>query len=297
MKRVIKWVLVAFLLVLVIVIAGLSLFGGRVIRKSVNTFGPAALGVPVTLREAQFSPLRGRLVLAGLHVANPKGFNTEALLDVEQIEVELDVRTLLSDPIVIRKILVRDPRITYEQGLRHSNLGALVEQLGGDAEQPSKPAANEKGGKKVVIDELTVTGGKVKLSVTAAMGMSAPIALATVSLKHIGREGGTEGVGPVDVVRILLVTILKSVTQAIGGIGGLTVDGLKAMGGGAVKIGEGTMDALKSAGGGKVGEGAKAVGRGATQVGGAAVEGVKQVGKALGGLMGRSDTNVPAAKD
>jgi hypothetical protein len=69
------------------------------------------------------------------------------------------------------------------------------------------------------------------------------------------------------------------------------------MGGGAVKIGEGTMDALKSAGGGKVGEGAKAVGRGATQVGGAAVEGVKQVGKALGGLMGRSDTNVPAAKD
>jgi len=303
MKKLILGVLIALLLIVVIGMMVLMLYGGSIIKKAVNTVGPDILGVPVTLQEAQFSLTKGRLQLTGLHVGNPKGFKTAALCDVGQIEVEVDLKSLLTDTIVIRRILVKEPQITYEQGLRGNNLGALLEQMGGDKEATPAPAAKDaEPGTKVVIDELTISGGKVKLSVTAAMGVSAPIALTTVSMKNIGREGGTEGLGMTDVVRLILGTVLKSVVQAVGGLGGVAVDGVKAMGAGAVKVGGGAVDAVKSLGSGKAAEGAKAMGQGAVQVGGAAVEGVrllgKGMGKAISGVMGSgATTNSPAEGD
>lgn len=299
MKKIIVGVLVALLLVVVIVVTVLALFGGAVIRKSVNTVGPSVLGVPVSLQDARFVPWKGQVSLAGLHVGNPKGFKTDSLIDVGRIDIVVDVQSLFSDMIVIRRVWIQEPQITFEQGFKNNNLGALVTQLGGGGTAPAKPASEAKPGKKVVIDELTVTGGKVKLSVTSAMGMSAPISLDTVSMKNVGREEGMQGVGPVDVARIVLGTVLKSVVGAAGGVGGLAADGVKAIGGGAMKVGEGTVDSLKSHGGGKVAEGAKVMGQGAAQVGGAAVEGVKQLGdgvsKAIGGLIGtRDETNAPA---
>lgn len=301
MKKFFLSVLIAILVVVVIVVVALMLVGGPIIKKSVNTFGPLALGVQVSLQDAQFRPLRGLVRLSGLHVGNPKGFKTEALLDVGEVEVLVDVKSLFSDTIVVYRVLVKEPQITFEQGLTKNNLGALLEQLGGEKApaESEKPTSDATSGKKVIIDELTITGGKVKLSVTAAMGLSAPIALATVSMKNIGREGGTQGVGLTDVVRIILGTVLKSVGQAVGGVGGLAVDGFKAIGGGAKKVGEGAMDALKSLGGGKAAKGATAMEQGAVQVGGAAVEGVKKLGsdmgKAIGDLVDGSDkTNAPA---
>jgi hypothetical protein len=298
MKKIIRRVIVALLIVAAGVVILFSLFGGWAVKKSVNMLGPVVLGVPVQLQNARFAPLRGRLQLSGLHIGNPKGFKTASLVEVDRIDVEVDVASLFSDTIVIRKVLVNEPHITFEQGLKNNNVGALLDQLGGGETAPAKPEVEAESGKKVVIDELTLTGGKVKLSVTAAMGLSAPIALATVTMKNIGREGGTEGLGLTAVVRIILGTVLKSVVEAAGGVVGLAADGFKAIGGGAIKVGEGTVDALKSLGGGKAAEGAKAMGQGAVQVSGAAVDGVKQlgseVGKAIGGLMGGGDTNTPA---
>jgi uncharacterized protein involved in outer membrane biogenesis len=63
-------------------------------------------GVPVTLEQATFRPWSGKIGLKNLHVGNPKGFNTPGVFDLGQVDVELDVRSLLRDTIVIRRIAV-----------------------------------------------------------------------------------------------------------------------------------------------------------------------------------------------
>ena len=66
---------------------------------------------------------------AGLHVGNPEGFKTAGLFDLGAVSVDVDNSTLLSDVIVIKEISIDGLALTYEQGLRGSNLGALIDQL------------------------------------------------------------------------------------------------------------------------------------------------------------------------
>lgn len=293
MKKILLRVLSVLLILVLAAVAAVAVSGGTLVRKAVNGGGPALLGVPVKLAGAKVSLFRGHIRLTGLHVGNPEGFKTDSLFEVGTIEVKLKPSSLLSDTIVIERILVEAPEITFERGLKQSNLGALVEGLGkkdggataGAPGAEPAPQAEAKPGKKVVIDELTVSDGKVKLSVTAAMGLAAPIALSTISMKNIGRDSGTKGMGVTDVARLVLGTILKSILQAAGGAGELAVDGVKAVGGVAV-------DGVSAAGGAAV--------QGASAVGGAAAGAVRSlgggVGKALGGILGGgARTNAPAA--
>lgn len=202
MKKIFRIVLTVALILILVVAVGVAMFGGAIVRSAVNGAGPKMLGVPVTLKGATFSLLRGHVRLTGLHIGNPKGFKTDSLFDVGTIEIKLKPSSLLSNTIVIEKVLVDAPEITFERGLKRSNFGALIAGLsdkGGSSPKPtgepapeSKPPPASEPGKKVVIDELTVSGGKVKLSLTGAMGLSVPVALATLSMKDIGRESGTE---------------------------------------------------------------------------------------------------------
>ncbi|MBU4459920.1 MAG: AsmA family protein [Verrucomicrobia bacterium] len=292
MKKLVRRVVTGGIGLVVAAAIGISVFGGAIVRSAVNGAGAAMLGVPVTLKGASVSLLSGRVRLSGLHIGNPQGFKTDSLCDVGTIEVKLKPSSLLSDTIVIEKILVDAPEITFERGIRKSNFGALLEGLsgkGGGTEKPAPeaaPADASKPGKKVVIDELTVSDGKVKLSLTAAMGFSAPVALATISMKDIGRDSGTKGMGVTDIVGLILGTVFKSVVAAVGNVGEFATDGMKAVGGAAV-------DGASVIGGAAAG--------GARDVGNAAAGAVRDlgggVGKALGGLFGgHGKTNAPAAR-
>lgn len=246
-----KWILRAagtFLAILALGLAFLLFRGGPFIRDRVNRHGQDFLGVPVSLEDAEFRPVRGIVRLIGLRIGNPEGFKTDSLMEVGKIEVFFDPSSLFTDTIVLRKILIEDPRITYERGLRQSNFDALMEGLPGskadaapaaeakpEAEAASPETEAAEPGKKVVLDELTVTGGHVRVSLTAMQGIAAPIALAPVTLRGIGRDGDAPVLGTGQGIRLILGTIFKSVFAVVGGIGEGAVEGVGAAGSATVK--------------------------------------------------------------
>jgi len=63
-------------------------------------------------------------------VGNPEGFKTESVFQLNQIRVILDPKSLLTNRIHIREILIDAPEITYEVGLSGSNIGD-PEECGG----------------------------------------------------------------------------------------------------------------------------------------------------------------------
>ena len=115
MKRAFKVALILFLVVLVAIGLIINYFGGKLIRQTVNVVGPTALGVPVSLDEAHFHLLRGHVKLKGLKVGNPEGFKTDGIFELGELSVDLNVRSLASGLIHIRKITVDAPKITYER--------------------------------------------------------------------------------------------------------------------------------------------------------------------------------------
>lgn len=313
MKRVFKVMLTLFLVVVIVIVVLLNSFGGKVVRQAVNVGGPVALGVPVSLEDADFRLLRGKVFLKGLKVGNPEGFKTDGIFKLDSLTVDLDVRSLLSGVVHIRKILVDAPHITYERGLTTSNLGALMDGLEAkpaEGESPveekkEEPApapepAAEQGGMKVIIDEISITDARLNVSLTVAQGLSAPIPLPTISLHDIGKE--SEGASLIDVIRMVLKAILGTVGEVLKGsvklvgdgvglvgdgvvaVGGVAVDGAVAVGKGAAVVGGAAVDGAAAVGGAAV-DGVVAVGKGAAVVGGAAVDGAAAVGgAAVGGV-------------
>lgn len=273
MKKIIKRVGLVLLVIILVVVLALLFAGGPIIKNAINTAGPKVMGVPVSVKEVAFAPLSGTLTLKGLHVGNPEGFKTPALFDMNLLHVELNTGSLLKDVIVVREVRIEAPEITYEQGLRANNIGALLDQMTPKtgAPAPDKPAAEPakeaKGGKKVVIEKLTVSGARVHASVTAMGGHAVILPLPPLSLSNIGGSaepgGEAKGVTFVDAIREVLGAILKSVTDVVAGAGKLAVEGAKVVGDAAA-------------------EGAKAVGGAATETGKAIGSGVGAVGDAVG---------------
>ena len=266
MKWFVRIVIVLLILIVALVVTA-NYYLGAIVIKVAETTGASALGVPIKLEQASFRLLQGHVTLRGFVLGNPKGFKTDQAISVGEVTVDLDPKSLLRDTIVIKRIYVDAPDITYELGLGKSNIGRILEQASGPAEPEKK---EEPSGKKVVIEDFLIENGHVRISATLAMGVAAPIPLPTIHLTDIGRE--KQGASPLEVIKQVLGAIVGSVTKVVTGTVGLVGDGAKAVGGVAVSAVEGTADV--------VGDGAKAVGDGAKAAGGAAVSGAKAVGGA-----------------
>lgn len=241
MKNLLKTILILSPLVFLAVVGTLYLNLNRMVKGGVENVGPLALKAPVTLERAALSLLNGHGTLEGLVVGNPEGFKTPHAFQLGRINVDVDVKSLRSSEVLVRRINIEAPEITVE-GLDAGNLKALQQNAArfggatGEAaeEKPSEPPT----GKKVVVELLTITGAKLNYSPSILQGKSIPIPLPDIEMKDLGKASG--GLTLAD----LLVQILGQIDNAvIGALKGSTELIGKATGeivGGAVAVtGEG----------------------------------------------------------
>ncbi len=269
LKRILSGIVLLFLVLFVVVV----FFASHVVRNTINTIGPVALGVPVSVDKVRAYPLRGKIHIQGLVIGNPEGFKTESLFRMGELHIDIAPRSMLTDTIIIREISVTAPEITYEMTLKGSNIGVLQKQLGGDAEEEPKPeepepAAEEAPGKKVIIERFVLSDGKVSLSLPGMMGTALPLPLPTIELKDIGKE--KEGASVTEVISNVFGAIFKAVADVVTASGKLIGDGVSAIGGAAVD--------------------------GVSAVGGAAVDGVSAVGKEAAAVFGGAMKSIGIGK-
>ena len=209
------FILVVVLLILAVVAAKFFLDGA--VKRAVETIGPRVTKVDVKLESVKLSLLSGSGGLQGLFVGNPAGFKTPSAITVGSASFALRPRSLLSDKIVIKSIVIEAPEITYEQGLHGNNLGQIRDNLAGppapNVPEPSKagkPAEAEaaKAGKKLEVDEVVVTGAKLHVSVSALGGKSVATSLPDLHLSALGT--GPEGITAAELTKQVLQLVLDS---------------------------------------------------------------------------------------
>lgn len=215
-KILIRGLFVVLILVIVAVVAvGLSLNGA--IKKGVETFGPQIAKVPVTLEGVNLSLFSGSGAVKGLVVGNPEGYKTPQAMSVGLASVSVSPGSVLSDKIVVKSIRIEAPQITFELGPGGNNLQRIQDNLGSSASAPAeapKPAeekapaaADNKPAKKLQVDEVVISGGKVTLGMAALGGKLIEAPLPEIRLEKLGQ--GPEGITGAELGKVVLSAINK----------------------------------------------------------------------------------------
>jgi len=268
MKKWIKRILGVLALLVIVALVAITIFASRIVKTAVETGGPKVLGVPVTLGSAHVSLLRGRIILKDFEVGNPEKFKTPFLFQMGKLDIDVDMSSLKSGQILVKKIHILKPKIIYEKSLKTSNVGALLKNLEGDKKEDAKEEKKEieddnTNKKSVIIEEFLMDDGQISLSTTLALGQAIPIPLPAIHMTDIGKEEEDKGGMTIrDAITLLFKEIFKTATGAVTGSVKLIGKGVKAGGGMVVDAGGAVVD-------------------GAGAVGGAAVSGTKKAGKAV----------------
>ncbi len=236
MKKLISVIVVAVVAVLILAVLVAFFFLNSLVKKGVETVGPRIVKVEMKLDGASVSLFSGEGGLKGLFVGNPEGYKTPSAIRVGQVSVAIKPGSLLSDKIVVRRVTVESPEITFEGSLSGNNLSKILANVQAfTASEGGSGKKGEPGGKKIQVDDFQITGGQISLSMTVLGERTVRVPLPDIHLQNLGQGG--DGITPGDLVERVFRAVLEGTTKAVSGaLGNL---GKEATG--AVKdLGQGT---------------------------------------------------------
>ncbi len=248
------------------------------IQGAVETRGSEITRAEVTLDRVAIDPVSGRGRFEGLKVGNPEGFETPSAVELGAFSIELDMATILSDPVVIKEIVIDKPGVTYELGAGGSNIDALRRNVDAYMAEHGLKQQQGGGGRKLIIENLYIRDGTVNVSAEMLQGETASAPLPDIHLKDIGKEAG--GATPAEVAELIMESVADGAGKAAAELGiEKALEGL-----------EKSLEDLGDRVGKKVGETTKglgeSIGKAAKEVGKKIGSGLEAAGKKLKDVLG-----------
>lgn len=191
------------------------------VKGAIEKIGTQVAGVPVKVASVDISLSQGRGTISGLTVGNPSGFTTPNAVSLGRITVAIDTESVTKNPIVIKDVEVAAPEVTYELGQGGSNIAVIQKNVqaftgggGGGKAAPAQATGGE--ARKLEIDLLTISGGKVTLA-TPVPGGKASAALGEIRLTGIGSKSG--GASGAEIAGQVLQAVSAASLKAVGNLG------------------------------------------------------------------------------
>jgi uncharacterized protein involved in outer membrane biogenesis len=215
---------ILIIVVLVFVISNI----GPLIKKAVNTYGPEITKTDVRLEDVSVSLFSGEAKLKELHLGNPKGFKSPEALRVGSILLEVDKGSLTKDTIIIERIEILRPEISYERDRSTDNFQTIIANVNksvGAGGAPKGTPEGEKAAKKLLIRDCLIKDGKINLSSPLLGDKKIATALPEIRLRNIG---GDKGVSPEKAAQEILAALYAKITSPA--VTNLLNEGLKSVG-------------------------------------------------------------------
>ena len=237
MGKVIKWGLL-FLAILIVVGGIVAWFVAAsgisaVVTGAVEKYGPRYTGTTVKLDGFSVNPLSGSGAVSGFGLGNPEGFKTERSFKIDNVTVTLDTGSIMSNTVIIKEILVEKAEVTYELGMKGSNINRILENV-----EAAVGAAQKEGDSqtRLIIDRFCMSGSTIRMSATAMGGKTVDVALPDIELKEIGRK--SNGIAAAEALRVIMGPHAGKIAVAVAGVtaaGG--ADAIKNVAGNAAAVG------------------------------------------------------------
>jgi uncharacterized protein involved in outer membrane biogenesis len=243
-----KWILIGsgavVVIIIVLVVVGVSNLG-PMIKNAVNTHGPKITKTDVRLGDVGVSIFSAEAKLKDFYLGNPKGFKSPQAMNVKAIYVDVDEKSLTGDAIIIDKIEVVAPEITYEKIRGTDNFKTILNNVKSSvgAGEPSKKGSGEEGeGRKIIIRNFIVRDGKVNLAMAMLGGKSLSASLPDIHLRDIGKKKG--GASPAEAFKEVFAELHEKITSP--SVNDTLNKGLKALGIGVKEVGEGAKKGVET---------------------------------------------------
>lgn len=203
---------VAALAVVALVAAGVWLYLSldHVVKRAIEKYVPEILQATVELDEVKLSPADGAGTLRGLRIGNPKGFRAPHAATVGTIALAIDPTTVVKDVVLVRRIAVERPSITYEPGAKGGNFDVLQRNVeryvgaGGDA----------KGGRRLIVESLIIRGARVTYAPQVGRGTATiSFDLPDIQLRDVGKSRG--GVTPGELAKIIVDALAARIAEVM----------------------------------------------------------------------------------
>ena len=215
LKKIIKIVLVAILVLILAVALVFKLYGNELIRSGIVSGSQKALQVGVQLESIDLKLVGGTVDLRNMVIDNPEGYKHPTFLKLGRAYVDLNVPSLMSDTIEMEKIQLDNIHLTIEQKGKTNNLKEILNNL--PKSEPAEPKPESKpqkegAGKNVRIKVLEINNIEVKAKL-----LPIPCRADTVTLqvKPIRMEniGSKNKVDSSELTARIIKAIAKGVTE------------------------------------------------------------------------------------
>ena len=236
----IRFILKAFLwlIILLLILLGVGYYYlGTLVKEAINRYVPEITGTTTVVEHVDLSLLKGHVEIKGLKIGNPKGYSTNNIFELGQIEVVFQPKSVLTDKIIVNSVLIDGTKVSAELKNLYSldnNVSALQKNIENylgttdkkDAPKKTEPTSEQpkkSAGKKVIIQDLKINNTEVALGFS---GHTMTIPLPNIHQTGIGEDKKEKSVGEI-IADILDLISVESVKAIATGAKDLAKQGLK----------------------------------------------------------------------
>ena len=161
----------------------------KIVAGVIEDVGSDVLKTSVSVSGVEIDLKGAKAGIAGMAIANPKGYSRANLFELEGISVDLDIKTVTQDVLVIKAIYIQNPKILFEGNASGgSTMQTLLDNIESGASDGDVAAGGE--AMKMIIDRFEFSGGLVKASSEMKPGEVMDIKLPAIKMSGIGRAQG-----------------------------------------------------------------------------------------------------------
>ena len=213
-----KYIFTALIAVFLILGGGVYYFStniNSIIKGALEKYGSQITQTDVNIRDVNIALRTGEGTISGVRIGNPKSYIAARAMDIGQVSMKIDTKSLTgAQPIIIEKIEVDGPSITYEV---NATGGSNLQQLRHNVSSKStKPKSGDNPARKVVIKDLYIRDGKVTVTHSLLRGREATTNLPLIHLRNIGQGGGASP-------EYIAEKILMEITRQASNVGARTL--------------------------------------------------------------------------
>jgi len=250
MKKIVVRIGIALLILIVLAVLAISLFLDGAVKRSVESVGSKMAQVDVKLDNVSLSLLSGSGTIKGLTIGNPPGYKTSQAIGVGTATLALKPGSLLSKKVVITKIDVTAPEITFEGGLTGNNLNKIRSNLEGNTSSSAvstnaTAAKEEKESRRMEVDDFLISNAKVHVAVSGFSEQT--LNVPEIHLTDLGTN--PEGITGAELGKRVLAELEKQIVAMLANNAGELKNLTKGLGKGAGtnvnQIGKSIGDFLK----------------------------------------------------
>ncbi|MFA6241415.1 MAG: hypothetical protein WC655_10820 [Candidatus Hydrogenedentales bacterium] len=145
----------------------------RVVTEGVERIVSSVMGAPATVGGIKWDWEKQRLTLEDLTIANPSGFSEGNAIALGNVQLEADIRSLMSEQPQVRLVSVEGAHINAETSLQGNNLKKLMDNAKGFMPKGIRPRGGlQRGEKRWRIDSVVINESSVAMN-SPLLGSSA----------------------------------------------------------------------------------------------------------------------------